>query len=52
LIQKQVRVSAGDTPETLQKKVLKVEHKIYWEAIKLIEQNKVKFAGRKVVVEN
>ncbi len=52
LIQKKVGVSAGETPESLQKKVLRVEHKIYWEAIKLFELNKVKFAGRKVVVEN
>jgi phosphoribosylglycinamide formyltransferase 1 len=38
LLQKKVKVDAGDTPEMLQKKVLEVEHKIFTEAIKLLEE--------------
>ncbi len=36
IIQKKVPVIAGDTPETLAKRVLEVEHKIYPEAIKIV----------------
>jgi folate-dependent phosphoribosylglycinamide formyltransferase PurN len=39
ILQKQVKVLAGDTPESLQKRVLRTEHKLYPEAIKLIEEN-------------
>jgi len=35
ILQKKVKVLKNDTPETLQKRVLKQEHKIYPEAIKL-----------------
>ncbi len=38
LLQIKVRLIEGETPETLQKKVLEVEHKIYAEAIKLLEE--------------
>ncbi len=38
LLQRKVRLIEGETPETLQKKVLEVEHKIYTEAIKLLEE--------------
>lgn len=39
ILQKQVKVLAGDTPDSLQKRVLRTEHKLYPEAIKLIEEN-------------
>ena len=35
ILQKKVKVYKNDTPETLQKRVLKQEHKLYPEAIKL-----------------
>ena len=38
LLQRKVPVSKEDTPESLQKKVLKEEHTIYTEAIKLLEE--------------
>jgi len=41
LLQKKVKVKDGDTPEVLQKRVLRTEHKIYPEAIKLLETKKV-----------
>lgn len=40
ILQKQVIVKPGDTPESLQKRVLRTEHKIYPEAIKLLETKK------------
>jgi len=38
LLQKKVKLEPGETPESLQKKVLEVEHIIYAEAIKLLEE--------------
>jgi phosphoribosylglycinamide formyltransferase-1 len=40
VLQKKVRVKPGDTPETLQKRVLRAEHILYPEAIKLFESKK------------
>lgn len=37
VLQKKIKVKDNDTPETLQKRVLRYEHKIYPEAIKLLE---------------
>ncbi len=38
LLQRKIRITAGETPESLQKKVLEIEHTIYTEAIKLLEE--------------
>jgi phosphoribosylglycinamide formyltransferase 1 len=46
--QKTVQVHDDDTPETLQKRVLAVEHEIYPEAIRLFETKKFNIEGRKV----
>lgn len=48
VLQKTVPVLDDDTPETLQKRVLTVEHEIYPEAIKLFETKKFNITGRKV----
>lgn len=48
IIQKCVAVDDDDTPETLQKKVLKYEHQAYPEAVKLFTEGKLKIEGRKV----
>ncbi|MBN2790508.1 MAG: phosphoribosylglycinamide formyltransferase [Candidatus Delongbacteria bacterium] len=40
LLQKKVEVSVDDTPESLQKKVLKLEHLAYPEAIRLLEERR------------
>ncbi len=50
IIQKSFKLTGSETPESLQRKVLKIEHEIYPEAIKLIEQNKMKTADTKVKV--
>ncbi|MGA2668039.1 MAG: phosphoribosylglycinamide formyltransferase [Ignavibacteria bacterium] len=49
VIQRTVKVADEDTPETLQKKVLKIEHKLFPEAIKLFETKKPTLVGRRVV---
>ena len=48
VLQKTIPVKDNDTPETLQKRVLKWEHKLYPEAIKLFETRKFNITGRKV----
>ncbi|WP_424244056.1 formyltetrahydrofolate-dependent phosphoribosylglycinamide formyltransferase [Elusimicrobium posterum] len=42
ILQGKVEVSEGDTPQMLAAKVLKVEHKIYSEAVKLFCEDKLK----------
>ncbi|HJY63586.1 MAG TPA: phosphoribosylglycinamide formyltransferase [Ignavibacteria bacterium] len=37
ILQKKVKVKPGDTPDILRKRVLRVEHKVYPEAIKMLE---------------
>jgi len=38
LLQKKIRLNPDETPESLQKRVLEIEHIIYTEAIKLLEE--------------
>ncbi|MFN3134229.1 MAG: phosphoribosylglycinamide formyltransferase [Candidatus Kryptonium sp.] len=52
VMQRAVEVRDDDTPETLAERVLKVEHEIYPQAIKLFVEGKVKISGRKVIVKN
>ncbi|MCI0450313.1 MAG: phosphoribosylglycinamide formyltransferase [Chlorobi bacterium] len=48
VIQKAVKVEDDDTPEELQKRVLKTEHRLYPEAIKLFESKKAVVKGKRV----
>ena len=48
VLQKTVKVHDDDTAESLQKRVLKLEHKMFPEAIKLFESKKFNITGRKV----
>ncbi len=52
ILQKQVKVKAGDDALTLQKRVLRTEHKLYPEAIKLFEEKRVRVRSNKVTVLN
>jgi phosphoribosylglycinamide formyltransferase-1 len=52
ILQKEIKVEEKDTLASLEKKVHKVEHKLYPEAIKLFVGNKLKVKGRKVSVRN
>ena len=51
LMQRAVPVEADDTPETLQARILKEEHKMLPECVKLLCQGKVRVAGRKVEID-
>lgn len=47
ILQKEVKVDSSDTAESLQEKILKVEHRLYPEAIKLFEENKINIVRAK-----
>ena len=49
IIQSVVPVEDGDTEETLAARILKEEHKIYSEAVKIVLDGKYKISGRRVV---
>lgn len=51
ILQKPVEVDATDTAETLSSKILRDEHRLYIEALKLITQGNYRIVGRKVVYE-
>ena len=51
LMQRAVPVEADDTPETLQARILKEEHKMLPECVKLLCQGKVRVVGRKVEID-
>jgi phosphoribosylglycinamide formyltransferase-1 len=50
ILQAAVKVEGTDTPESLEKKIHKLEHKLYPEAIRLVAEGKVKIDGRKVKI--
>jgi len=51
ILQKSVEVADDDTPETLQKKVLVLEHELYKEAVKLFLQDRLVLKGRRVSIK-
>ena len=51
IIQAAVPVSQDDTEETLSEKILRLEHKIYPEAIRLFSERKIEVEGRKVRIK-
>lgn len=50
IFQEVVKVDEEDTPETIAKKVLELEHKILPYAVKLFAEGKLKVEGRKVKI--
>jgi phosphoribosylglycinamide formyltransferase 1 len=50
LLQRSVPVLDSDSEETLSKRILAQEHKLYPQAIRLIAKRKVTFKGRKVIL--
>ena len=50
IIQSVVKVKEDDTVESLAKRILTREHKIYPEAVRLIAQGKVKLVGRRTKI--
>src|SRR5438309_2369459 len=50
ILQAIVKVNANDTEQSLSKKILGQEHKIYPKAVKLFAQGRIKISGRKTVI--
>lgn len=48
ILQREVRIEESETPESLEAKMHKIEHKLYPEAIKLFVEGKLHIEGRKV----
>jgi phosphoribosylglycinamide formyltransferase-1 len=51
IIQKAVPVEPGDTPGSLQKKILPFEHEAYAEAVKLYCADRLEVKGKKVFIK-
>jgi len=49
ILQKAVAVRDDDTPQSLQKRVLKTEHDLYWRAIDLVVRDRLRVEGRRVL---
>ena len=50
ILQRAVQVEEGDTPEILQKRILSHEHDVYWRAVKLFQEKRLKVEGRIVKI--
>lgn len=52
IIQSIVKINKNDTEETLTKKILRQEHKIYPEAVRLLAEKKIRVYGRRIKTTN
>lgn len=52
ILQAVVKLKNNDTEETLSKRILEKEHKIYPEAVRLFAQGKIKISGRRTIIKN
>ena len=50
ILQSVVKIKNDDTEESISKKILKQEHKIYPKAVKLFAKGKIKISGRKIII--
>ena len=50
IIQAVVKVKENDTNESLSKRILKEEHKIYPEAVNLFARKKIRISGRRAII--
>ncbi len=50
IIQAIVKIKKNDTKESLSKRILKEEHRIYPEAVNLFARKKIKVSGRKTII--
>jgi len=48
ILQEPVKIKENDTPESLEKRIHKIEHRLYPEAIKLYAEGKLRIEGRKI----
>jgi phosphoribosylglycinamide formyltransferase-1 len=51
VLQRAVRVMDSDTEEELSARILRKEHELYPEAVRLFAEGKIKIIGRKVIIE-
>ncbi len=49
IVQRAVEIENDDTPDMLEQRILKIEHKIYSEAIQLFAEGRFKIIGRRVI---
>jgi phosphoribosylglycinamide formyltransferase-1 len=47
-----VPIRDDDTPETLSERVLKEEHRIYTEAVRIVLEGRYRMEGRRVLLTN
>jgi phosphoribosylglycinamide formyltransferase-1 len=52
VLQRSIEVASNDTPALLAEKVLKIEHALYPEAIRLFAEGRVKINGQSVTIVN
>ncbi len=50
ILQKALKVEEDDTPESLEEKIHKIEHRLYPQAISLYAQGRLRLEGRKVKI--
>lgn len=50
ILQQALKIEEGDSPQSLEAKIHKIEHKLYPEAIELFLEGKLKIEGRKVKI--
>lgn len=50
ILQSVVKITSKDTEESISKKILKEEHKIYPQAVNLFAKGKIKITGRKTII--
>lgn len=48
ILQQTVKIEEADTPESLEKKIHAVEHRLYPEAVRLFSEGRLKIEGRRV----
>lgn len=52
ILQATVRVKDSDTEETLSKRILSKEHKLYPQAVRLFAEGKISVSGRRTIIKN
>ena len=50
ILQAAVPIEDADTPETLAARILREEHRIYTEAVRLVLEGRVRIEGRRVLL--
>jgi phosphoribosylglycinamide formyltransferase-1 len=52
ILQGRLKVALGDTPDSLQQKIHKIEHQLYPLAVKWFSQGRLSFKGNKVLLDD